>query len=258
MKFGICLLNSIPLRKESIHKSEMISQVLFGETFKILEHIGGWVQILLDDDNYLGWANFEQILEISEEEYLKIKELPATFIDNLMDYVQIEDALIPISLGSKIPKISYDQTKISDISIQFEGSFKSGFKKKNEIVETAYYFLNAPFLWGGKTPFGIDASGFTQTVYKINGYPLLREAYQQASQGEVLSFIEESEPGDLAFFDDEDGNITHVGIILSNHHIIHSYGKVRIDKLDHSGIYNADLNRHTHKLRVIKQIFLEK
>jgi cell wall-associated NlpC family hydrolase len=115
-------------------------------------------------------------------------------------------------------------------------------------------YLNAPYLWGGKTPFGIDCSGFTQMVYKLNGYHLLRDASQQASQGIPLSFIEESEPGDLAFFDNEEGNIIHVGIMMENNYIIHASGKVRIDRLDHLGIYNADTNRHTHKLRVIKKI----
>ena len=114
--------------------------------------------------------------------------------------------------------------------------------------------MNTPYLWGGKSPFGIDCSGFTQLVYKLCGYSLLRDAKDQATQGQVLSFIEESEPGDLAFFDNEDGAITHVGIIMNDYNIIHAHGKVRIDKLDHSGIYNVDSKIHTHKLRVIKKI----
>ena len=125
---------------------------------------------------------------------------------------------------------------------------------KQTIVKTAFLYLNAPYLWGGKTPFGIDCSGFTQMVYKLNGYKLFRDASQQATQGEALSFIEESEPGDLAFFDNAEGNITHVGIIMEDNYIIHAHGKVRIDRLDHSGIYNIDKNAHTHKLRVIKKI----
>jgi len=115
-------------------------------------------------------------------------------------------------------------------------------------------FLNAPYLWGGKTPFGIDCSGFTQMVYKLCGYKLLRDAGQQATQGEALSFIEESEPGDLAFFDNEEGVIVHVGIIMNDNYIIHAHGKIRIDRIDHSGIFNVDTQRHTHKLRVIKKI----
>ena len=115
-------------------------------------------------------------------------------------------------------------------------------------------YLNSPYLWGGKTPFGIDCSGFTQMVYKLCGYQLLRDASQQVTQGEVLSFIEESEAGDLAFFDNEEGEIIHVGILLDHNHIIHAHGKVRIDQLDHSGIFNIEKQKHTHKLRVIKRM----
>jgi cell wall-associated NlpC family hydrolase len=115
-------------------------------------------------------------------------------------------------------------------------------------------FLNAPYLWGGKTPFGIDCSGFTQTVYKLNGIKLLRDAYQQAEQGETLSFVEEAEAGDLAFFDNEEGRIVHVGIVLDNNKIIHASGKVRIDGFDHHGIFNNEKRDYSHKLRLLKRI----
>ena len=115
-------------------------------------------------------------------------------------------------------------------------------------------YLNAPYLWGGKTPFGIDCSGFTQMVYKLNGFALPRDAYQQAEIGETLSFVEEAEPGDLAFFDDDEGNIIHVGMVLEQGTIIHASGKVRIDALDHQGIYNKELKNYSHKLRLIKKI----
>jgi cell wall-associated NlpC family hydrolase len=137
---------------------------------------------------------------------------------------------------------------------QFEGAKAEGSLNKSNIVNTALLYLNTPYLWGGKTPFGIDCSGFTQMVYKLNGFNILRDASQQASQGEVLSFIEESSPGDLAFFDNNEGEITHVGIIMEDHRIIHAHGKVRIDLLDQSGIYNLDTKIHSHKLRMIKKI----
>ena len=144
--------------------------------------------------------------------------------------------------------------EIDDKSYLYDGITFSGQLSKEEIVNKAYLFLNSPYLWGGRTPFGIDCSGFSQMVYKLCGYHLQRDAKQQATQGEVLSFIEESEPGDLAFFDNEEGVITHVGIIMKDYYIIHAHGKVRIDLLDHSGIYNLDTKKHTHKLRVIKKI----
>ncbi|WP_339650035.1 C40 family peptidase, partial [uncultured Salegentibacter sp.] len=123
-----------------------------------------------------------------------------------------------------------------------------------EIVKTALLYLNSPYAWGGKSPLGIDCSGLTQMVYKLNGYQLNRNSADQAKQGEPLSFIEESEAGDLAFFDDKEGIIDHVGIMMNDNYIIHVDGKVRIDRIDHSGIFNAELKRHTHQLRVIKKI----
>jgi cell wall-associated NlpC family hydrolase len=145
-------------------------------------------------------------------------------------------------------------SEINTTNLNFDGTKISGLKPKKELLNTAFLYLHAPYLWGGKTPFGIDCSGFTQMVYKLNGYKLFRDASQQALQGEALSFIEESEPGDLAFFDNDEGHIIHVGIIMENNYIIHASGKVRIDRIDHLGIYNPELNKHTHKLRVIKKI----
>ena len=159
---------------------------------------------------------------------------------------------MPILLGCSLSFLNH--TEINTSNFNFEGTKISGVKAKENILNAAFMYLHAPYLWGGKTPFGIDCSGFTQMVYKLNGYKLPRDASQQALQGEALSFIEESEPGDLAFFDNEEGSIIHVGIIMENNYIIHASGKVRIDRLDHLGIYNPETNKHTHKLRVIKKI----
>lgn len=122
------------------------------------------------------------------------------------------------------------------------------------MIQTASLYLNAPYLWGGKTPLGIDCSGLTQMTYRLHGISIPRDASQQAQVGDTLSFIDESEPGDLAFFDNEEGNIIHVGLLMENHYILHAHGKVRIDRIDQTGIYNLDINQHSHKLRMIKKI----
>ena len=158
---------------------------------------------------------------------------------------------MPITLGACLNHLDYPE--INTENFRFEGLKSTGQKPKHQLIQSAFLYLNAPYLWGGKTPFGVDCSGFTQMVYKLNGYVLQRDASQQALEGEPLSFIEESQPGDLAFFDNEEGRIIHVGIIMENNYIIHASGKVRIDRLDHLGIYNAETNRHTHRLRVIKK-----
>jgi hypothetical protein len=251
--FGICNLAIVPVRAEASDKSEQVSQLLFGEHFKIIEMTAKWAQVELAYDNYNGWIDAKQFQAITEEQYTILNNTPVVLNADFVEYITAtNNQLTSITLGASLSFL--DNEEINSQKYCFEGIKVCGEKPKSEIVKTAFMYLNAPYLWGGKTPFGIDCSGFTQMVYKLNGYKLLRDASQQASQGEALSFIEESEPGDLAFFDNEEGNIIHVGIMMENNYIIHASGQVRIDRLDHLGIYNADTNRHTHKLRVIKKI----
>ena len=230
MRYGICNLSIVPLRLEASDASEMVSQVLFGEDFKVLEKEKKWSKIKLSFDGYEGYIDNKQYLEIDEETFDKLSYSKHHYSSEIIDF----------TIGAQ--------------DFYYDGTIYSEKLAKKEILQKAFQFLNTPYLWGGKTPFGIDCSGFTQLVYKLCGYSLLRDAKDQATQGEVLSFIEEAEPGDLAFFDNDEGIITHVGIIMDNYNIIHAHGKVRIDTLDHSGIYNVDNKLHTHKLRVIKKI----
>lgn len=248
MQYGICNLSLVPLRLDPSDKSELVSQVLYGEHFKVLEKRKNWSKIRLAFDNYEGWIDNKQFFEITNLDYDEIDRLKPEYSSDLVEFVEDKfNQLIPVLLGS-----SLNSSKFLDHV--HDGNSIVNVQPKNNLLKIASLYLNSPYLWGGKSPFGIDCSGFTQMVYKINGYKLLRDASQQATQGEVLSFIEESEPGDLAFFDNADGDIIHVGIIMENNYIIHAHGNVRIDRLDQSGIYNVDTNKHTHKLRVIKKI----
>lgn len=255
MHYGICNLSIIPLRIEPNDTSEMVSQLLFGEHFKILEIRKNWSKIRVSFDNYEGWIDNKQYEEISEEIYTTIENTTTILSAEIIDFATKPDqSFLTIPLGSCLPFYNNQQFVLNTTNYQYEGKVFQKKFTKNAIIEIAFHFLNTPYLWGGKSPFGIDCSGFTQMVYKLCGYKLLRDASQQATQGEVLSFIEESEPGDLAFFDNNEGIITHVGIIMNDNYIIHAHGKVRIDRIDHSGIFNVDIKRHTHKLRVIKKI----
>ncbi|MFL1012200.1 C40 family peptidase [Flavisericum labens] len=248
MQYGICNLSIVPLRCEPADTSELVSQVLYGEFFKVLEKRKNWSRIRLSFDKYEGWIDNKQYIEISEEHYKSLNSKPNKLSTDLVEFIEdTEHQIFPIPIGSNLKGLSL-------LGHTYDGQFSESRKDKSNIVKTAFLYLGAPYLWGGKTPFGIDCSGFTQMVYKLNGHKLLRDASQQATQGEALSFIEESEPGDLAFFDNQEGVITHVGIIMKDNYIIHAHGKVRIDRLDHSGIYNADRRMHTHKLRVIKKV----
>ncbi|MCI2229605.1 C40 family peptidase [Polaribacter sp. MSW13] len=255
MLYGICNLSIVPLRAKEFDTSEMISQVLFGEHFTIIEKQKNWSKIKLTFDDYEGFIDNKQYVEISEACYHQISDHKQFYSGEILDFItNTKDELTTIPLGSNLPLYNNQKLEINSETFLYEGNVLSEKKPKTDILQIAFTYLNSPFLWGGKTPFGIDCSGFTQMVYKLCGYTLFRDAKQQATQGEVLSFIEESEPGDLAFFDDEEGIISHVGIVLNDYNIIHVHGKVRIDTLDHSGIFNADIQKHTHKLRVIKKM----
>ena len=248
MQYGICNLGIVPVRLEPSDPSEMVTQALYGEYFKVLQQRKKWSRVRLAFDKYEGWIDNKQYKEISESHYKSLLDSKARLSRDLVEYVSDEkNNLYPVPLGSEL-------TGLKLLGHNYEGNYSNDKKEKSNIVQTAFLYLNAPYLWGGKTPFGIDCSGFTQMVYKLNGYKILRDASEQATLGHALSFIEESEPGDLAFFDNSEGDIIHVGIIMEDNYIIHAHGKVRIDRLDHSGIYNVDKNIHTHKLRVIKKI----
>ena len=101
---------------------------------------------------------------------------------------------------------------------------------------------------------GIDGPGLIQMVFKLTGISMPREAEQQVYLGEAVDFVEQSRPGDIAFFENKTGRITHCGIILPNREVLHAYGSVRIDAIDHFGIYNKKQGRYTHRLRVVKRM----
>ena len=248
MQYGICHLSIVPVRIEASDQSELVTQLLYGEHFQVLEQRKKWSRIRIIFDKYEGWIDNKQFQVITEDEFESISTKEAIYSSDLIEFVSDnEDQLYPIPLGASLQNLSL-------LEHTHDGHVITGKQEKSNLINSALQYINSPYLWGGKTPFGIDCSGFTQMVYRLNGYELFRDASQQAIQGHVLSFIEESEPGDLAFFDNEEGVIIHVGIILKDNYIIHAHGKVRIDRLDHSGIYNVEKRSHTHKLRVIKKI----
>ena len=257
-QYGFCNLSVIPLREEPSHKSQMQSQILFGESYFMIEEQKEWLKIKLSDDKYEGWINIKQHISISEKEFKLLSASPAciakSFYNKILDVNS--DNIIHIAPGSSLPGLKDNELTVIDIRYKFEGKFvQPPFQaEKVDIIQDSLMFLNAPYLWGGLTPFGIDCSGFSQIIYKMNGIQLERDACDQAGQGTTISFIEEANDGDLVFFDDEEGNIIHVGIAMNKNEIIHASGKVRIDKLDHHGIFNKELQKYTHKLRLIKRL----
>jgi len=256
--FGICNLSITPCRKEPVDTSEMVTQLLFGDHFMILETQGSWCRIKIAYDGYECWVDKKQFSVIQQHTY---DILSSAGIINCNELVQIitdkkTGQLFPVTLATSLPNFDDGECVIENQTYSFDGAFIGGQLPftKNGIVEIAMMYLNAPYLWGGKTPFGIDCSGLTQMVYKLNGIKIPRDAHQQAELGETLSFVEEAEPGDLAFFDNAEGRIVHVGIVMDGNKIIHASGKVRVDGFDHQGIFNSDSKDYSHRLRLLKKI----
>lgn len=237
MNKGICVVTVAPVRAENSDKAEIVTEILFGESADILEVNKNWTKIKMHYDGYEGWMDTKQIKPVTDE-YLANRKV--TLITEDFSSVMTNDGKTLLSMGSEVEFPAVASRRSHDV--------------RESIALTAKEFLNIPYLWGGKSFFAVDCSGFVQLVYKIHHVKMPRDTYQQAEVGEALTFVEESRPGDLAFFENSEGKIIHVGIMLENQKIIHASGKVRIDTLDSSGIFNKELNKHTHKLRVIKSI----
>ncbi len=246
----------IPLRNHASDRSEMVSQLLFGEVAEVLEEFGSWQRVKLEYDGYSGWVDKKQMLNISEEEIEEINTSPSHTSTDLVQLLELASGeFVQVVMGSSLPLFKNKMIRLSGTSYKYEGIVSQpGIPTPERWMEFAIMYLNAPYLWGGRSPFGIDCSGFTQMVMKLCGIRINRDASQQSEQGIILNMLDESRPGDFAFFDNAEGKITHVGIILPDGQIIHASGKVRIDKLDHHGIYNTAQKNYTHKLRIIKRI----
>ncbi|MDQ1160552.1 cell wall-associated NlpC family hydrolase [Chryseobacterium sp. SORGH_AS 447] len=237
MNKGICSVTVAPVRAEASDRAEIVTEILFGESADILEVNKNWTRIKMHYDGYEGWMDTKQIRPVADEILAKRK---VTVVTEDFASVLMNDGKTLLSMGSEVEFPAVASRRSHDV--------------RESIALTAKEFINVPYLWGGKSFFAVDCSGFTQLVYKIHEIKLPRDASQQVNVGESLSFVEESRPGDLAFFENPEGKIVHVGIMLENQRIIHASGKVRIDTLDSTGIFNKELNKHTHKLRVIKSV----
>ena len=256
MKYGIAVLSIIPLRKEASHRSELVSQLLFGETYRVVLQQNGWLQISCNYDAYEGWIDTSQHYELSEKDFNGVNGCDASIALELVNSAASSHHSIPVVAGSSLPFFDGLNFKIAKEKFIYNGqAIQPDTKNATMLERIALRYLNAPYLWGGRSPFGIDCSGFTQIVYKFSGIKLPRDAYQQAEHGSIVNFIEEAQPGDLGFFANEEGKITHVGIILKENKIIHASGKVRIDKIDHFGINNEEKKKYSHKLKIIKRFF---
>lgn len=226
-----------PVREVAEEQAEMVTQILYGESMDVLESGKYWSKIKMHFDGYEGWVDSRQIRPVSEQDLATRKV--STITENFQTVIMKQGRTL-LSMGSEVEFPTVVSRRSHDL--------------RESIVLTAQELLNIPYLWGGRSFFGVDCSGFVHLVYKINGIKMPRDSYQQAEIGTPLTFLEESQPGDLAFFENKDGRIIHVGIMMENQKIIHASGKVRIDTLDSQGIFNKEINEHSHKLRFVRDV----
>ena len=255
MNYGICPLSVVPVRSSASDKSEMVSQLLFGETVEFLQKKGSWAKIRCIWDNYIGWVDVRQIKPLPLDDIKRYQKNFAYSLE-LMQGAMAEGHYLPITIGATLPEFDGLNFRLNGSTFQFSGQAIT--PDENDptaelILKIARRYLYAPYLWGGRSPLGIDCSGFSQIVFKLVGIALPRDASEQVKTGEIVDFTAQSQPADLAFFENKKGAVSHVGIILPDNQIMHASGQVRIDKIDHFGIFNETTQKYTHKLRVIKR-----
>lgn len=254
MQNGLINLPIVPLREEPAHRSQQVSQLLFGESFQVLEMQVQWQKIQTVNDGYMGWMQANQGILVEADIYQDYQQKEVQLTHEPVTVIRRNDnfSLLHLPAGCRLAGVDEDKFMIGTTTFELLHSVSF---KKNKLIKYASTFLNAPYLWGGRTHFGIDCSGFAQVVYSLHGFQLKRDAWQQAEQGEPVDFLQNTLPGDLAFFDNETGRIVHVGIMLDAERIIHASGCVKIDRIDNQGIYDVAQKKYTHQLRIIKRFF---
>ena len=256
--FAICPYSVIPMRKLSQAKSPMVSQVLFGELVIVLKNKhSGWSYVRCVDDGFEAWVQKSQILFLKEKQFEKAKANNSYALE-LVQNIMGEDGVIPIPIAASLPAFDGILLRIGKKKYNYTGqALNPDALDLNEdmLVNICRRYLHSPCLIGGRSPFGIDSAGLVYNICRMLGKDLSRNLAEQIKQGRLVDFAANATVGDLAYFYDENGVINHAGIILKDQKIIHADGSVRIDKIDHVGIYNVDLKKYTHSLRLIKRHF---
>lgn len=254
--YAIGRFTAAAIRARAKENSEMISQVLFGEPLRLLEAGKVWSKIQCAEDAFEGYVRTNQLIEVDELTFLQQKNNPAFALD-LFSPILGDHHGIQLTLGARLPGFDGLHLFLKEQRYTYSGQavmsqdINSG---ADLMIKLARRLLFAPHLTGGRTPIGIDAAGLVQLVARIVNLSLPRTAETQVQCGRPVDFIIQCQPADLAFFEDSRGNIDHVGLLLPDSRVIHAYDRVRIDPIDHFGIFNYESNRYTHRLRIVKRL----
>ena len=255
MNYGIASLSVVPVRKEPSHRAELVTQLLFGETYEVVKSQRDWVNVKCSFDDYEGWLHVRQHTHLGEEDFHSAAASDLGVVTGLFGMVSSGGKSKAVAAGSSLPLFDGEAFQIAGKKYKLEGeAVKFGDHVPGLLERVALRFLDAPYLWGGRSPFGIDCSAFVQVVFKCLGVALKRDTVQQVGLGTPVQNIDNALPGDLAFFHDQSGKLIHVGILLSERRLIHGIGRVRMDKIDLGGIASSDATSFPVKLHSIRRV----
>src|SRR5688572_26503038 len=262
MDYAVVNVPAAPVRRKPEHRKEMVSQLLFGETVRILKSKGPlWLKVRSLHDNYEGWMTNTLLAGIDKTAANTMSVYAAT---GMMNTITAGDKRMNVPVGSSLPFFENlpagrhgGKGRLGDAEYEFTGNYcrRDQQQPSEELLkQLALPWLNAPYLWGGRTPLGVDCSGFVQVIYKLMGIDLCRDTWQQAQEGKTIKKFRDTQPGDLAFFNREK-NIIHTGILLGNDQVIHASGRVRIDTITKRGLIDAATGKKVLSLQLVKRVW---
>lgn len=259
---GISLYSIVPVRAQASEAAEQTTQILFGETFDILEQQPKWHRVKLHIDGQEGWIDAKMCTPMQPDEakaYSEAYEASTALVVMPMAYAMSENngQTIPLTAGTRLTNYKDGRFEVLGVGFRIDPSMLATAPlplDEQHLLQAVRFFLNVPYLWGGKNAMGMDCSGFTQVVMSLFGKRLLRNASEQATQGNTVEDLKHVQAGDLVFFDHEDGRISHVGIAIDSGRLVHCSGRVKVEKLDQTGIFNAETGSYSHHLAAIRRV----